>query len=319
MNFTRVLLSACVVFAGWTATGFAETQLAEINKKTITLLAGEAAWFDEGVRIANALAHEGGLKLLPMQGAGCISSTADLLQLTQVDVALLSSDCVAYAETQGLLPRAAQKLAYIARVKPLPLVIVTRKDIPNLTALAGKRIATGAAASASFAAGEMILGGMELPFIRVPKPGRDGLASLQRGEADAVLLVGLDDLDGSLNTDRFHVLGLPAPAAVKDAYAPALVDASLLKGLAGSETALETVSTSLVLAVFNWPAKSPKAAKLKLFADAYFDRVGESNAAPELSARVVGWKRHAASQKALDALAITSGDETKTLQQGDGP
>jgi TRAP-type uncharacterized transport system substrate-binding protein len=304
-------ISATVAAAG--------PRLAEINQKTLTLLAGEAAWFDDGLRIADALSHEKGLKILPMQGSGCISSAADILQLTQVDVALLTSDCVVYAETQGLLPGASKKLAYVTRVKSMPLVMVTRRDIPNLTALAGKRIATGAADSAAFASGEMLLGGLDLPFVRVPRTGTEGLALLKRGEADAVLLLGLDALDGTLNPVQFHVFGLPAPAAVEGAYAPALIAAETLKGLAGTAAPIETVSTSLVLAVFNWPASSPKAAKVKLFSSIYFEQFAEREGAPELSANVAGWKRYAAAQKALDGLGRRAAGNIETLQQGDGP
>jgi TRAP-type uncharacterized transport system substrate-binding protein len=320
MQFVRVFLGGFALLTGLFVPALSAPRLADINKKTVTLLAGEPAWFADGLKVANSLAHENGLRVLPMQGSGCISSAADVLQLTQVDVGLLTSDCVAYAELQGLLPGASKKLAYVSRVRSLPLLLVTRKTVPNLTALAGKRIATGPAASASFVSGELLLGGIDLPFVRVPKSGVDAIDALKRGDADAVLMQGLAALDTPLDPSEFHVLGLPAPAEPKDAYAPALIDAADLKGLAGVDTAIETVSTSLVLAVFNWPASTPKAAKLKLFAEAYFDRVSETRAAPELSTSVVGWKRYAASQKALDALTITAADEPPdTLQEGDGP
>ncbi len=308
----------CVLCAsGFLATvAEARPRLVDINKNTLTLLSGEPAWFPEALSIANELDRENGLRILPMQGSGCIDSVADVLQLTQVDVALLSSDCVDYAEQQGLLPKASQKLAYVARVKSLPVVLVTRRDIPNLTALAGKRIATGSADSAAFASGEILLGGLGLPFVRVPKSGADGVALLKSGEADAVLLQGLDALDGSLDPKTFHVLGLTTTQNSTTSHAPVLVEASELKGLLPTGTALETVSTALVLAVFNWPAKSAKAEKIKLFSAVYFEKQAMGNDASQLSASVPGWQRYALSQNALEALTI---ELPATLQQGDGP
>jgi ABC-type amino acid transport substrate-binding protein len=319
MALFRAVLCSLVFASGLLADGaFAKPPLADINQKTLTLLSGEAIWFPAAVAIANQLDHENGLRVLPMQGSGCIESAADVLQLTQVDVALLSSDCVDYAEQQGLLPKASQKLAYVTRVRSLPVVLVTGRDIPNLTALAGKRIATGPADSAGFASGEILLGGLGLPFIRVPKSGVEGMALLKSGEADAVLLQGLDALDGTLDPQKFHVLGLTATQNSTASHAPALVEASELRGLLASGTSLETVSTALVLAVFNWPAKSAKAEKIKLFSTAYFEKQALGDGASQLSASVPGWQRYSTSQNALEALTIEL-PEQPTLQQGDGP
>jgi uncharacterized protein len=294
----------------------AQSRLVEINLKAITVLAGEPDWFAQAIGIADTLTHEGKLRVLPMQSSGCIDAAADVMQVTQVDVALLTSDCVDYAQQQGLLPDAAKKFAYVARVKALPIFIVTRRDVPNLTALAGKRIATGPANSAAFASGELLLGGLGLPFVRVAKSGRDGLEALKAGRADAVLLQGFDALDGALDTKTFHALGLTAPQSSAPSHAPALIDAAELKGLLTDQPSLETVSTAMVLAVYNWPQQSAKAAKIKLFSSSYFASQSTGDAAMQLSASVPGWQRHSTSQKALEALAP---DNVPTLQQGDGP
>jgi TRAP-type uncharacterized transport system substrate-binding protein len=320
MALCRVVLVCAVFASGLVGTEVvAQPRLADINQKTVTVLSGEPGWFAEAVAIADGLANEQGLRILPMQGSGCIDAAADVLQLTQVDMALLSSDCVDYAEQQGLLPNASKKLAFVARVKSLPLFIVTRRDVPNLTALAGKRIATGPANSAAFASGEILLGGLGLPFVRVPKSGAEGLALLQSGDADAVLLEGVEALDGTLDARKFHVLGLTTTQNSTTSHAPALVDAAAFKGLLAEGETLETVSTALVLAVFNWPAKSAKAAKIKLFSKAYFSQQALGENAAQLSASVPGWQRHATSQNALEALSTDFPEQPSTFQQGDGP
>jgi uncharacterized protein len=315
MAFVRALLLCGIVFAG---PAMAQPQLADINKKTITLLAGEAAWFAQAQSIADEVAHAQGLRVIPMQGAGCVDAAADVLQLAQVDMALLSSDCLNYVEQQGLLPKAAQKLAYIARIKSVPLVMITRTDVANLTALAGKRIATGPANSAGFASGEILLGGLGLPFVRVPQDGKAALAALRRGETDAVLLQGLEALDGSLDPAKFRVLGLTTAENSGTAHVPALIEAKELQGLLPEGQTLETVSTALVLAVFKWPASSPKAAKIKLFSSVYFEKEAFGANAMELSTTVPGLERHSAALGALEALQ-TDNPDSPAFQQGDGP
>ncbi len=315
MAFVRALLCCGVLFVG---SAMAQPQLVEINKKTITLLAGEPAWFSQAQSIAGEVALTQGLRVIPMQGTGCVDAAADVLQLTQVDVALLSSDCLAYVEQQGLLPNASEKLAYIARVKSVPLVMITRIDVPNLTALAGKRIATGPANSAGFASGEILLGSLGLPFVRVPQDGTSAVAALQRGEADAVLLQGFEALDGSLDPAKFRVLGLSTAQGSGIAHAPALVEAADLQGLLPEGQTLETVSTALVLAVFKWPESSPKAAKIKLFSSVYFEKEAFGDKASELSTSVPGLTRYEAATRALEDLQTNNPDPT-ALQQGDGP
>ncbi len=319
MILFRAIVCCVAVAAGAVSSCFAQSLLADINQKTVTVLAGEPDWFDEAQAIADALAHEQGLRILPMQGRGCIDSTADVLQLTQVDVAVLSADCVDYAEQQGLLPQATKKLAYVSRLKALPLIIVTRRDVPNLTALAGMRIATGPADSAAFASGEMLLGGLGLPFVRVAKSGDAAIQLLKSNAADAVLLHGFEALDGSLDPQRFHVLGLTATQNATTSHAPALVSATDVKGLLPAGGTVETVSTALVLAVFNGPQQSAKAARIKLFSTAFIEQQAMGDNATQLSASVPGWQRNAASQNALEALTFEPSEQDNTKQQGDGP
>jgi ABC-type amino acid transport substrate-binding protein len=314
MSFCRRLgfmLFTLPVLAG----GAAAANLSEINQKTVTLLAGESAWFGIARDISKSLAHDGGLQVLPMQADGCIAATGHLMQLTQVDVALLTTDCVDYAAQQGLVEQPQRKLAYVSRVAPLPLLLVTRKTVTSITALAGKRIATGPANSAEFASGELLLGGLGVPFQRVARSGPGAVDALKTGQADAALLLGLAAIDGSLDAKLFHVLQLDATTPVSS-HAPALVTAAELRGLAGDTPVIETVSTSLVLAVFNWSPQSSKGQKVKSFSQAYFSQDFPDGAAAQVSATVSGWQRHRASALVLENLTDT---QSKAFQEGDGP
>ncbi len=305
-------VSALVLLLSTVAHGHAAS--VDVNSRSIGLVAGDDAWLPRIVMMGRELNNEQGLRVLPIASAGCMQSAADVMRLDHVDVSLLTTDCVAYAEQQGILPKAVEKLAYLARVEALPIVLVTRKDIKTLTALAGKRIATGPADSATFATGELVLGGMGLPFKRVAKSGALAVSALQAGDADAALLLGLEHLPASFDAQKFHVLGLTAPATLTDVYSPILLEPAQLRGLGGDQS-FETISVALTLVTPRKPRSAVQANRLKLFSQIYFQNQMALGNAPQLSTNIAGWQRHSASATALQALEIP----TDTLQQGDGP
>jgi hypothetical protein len=286
----------------------------DVNSRSVGVIAGDDAWLPRVVAMGRELNDEQGLRILPIATAGCMQSAADVLRLDHVDLSLLTTDCVVYAEQQGLLPQAVDKLAYVARVEALPIILVTRKDVKTLTALAGKRIATGPADSAAFATGELVLGGMGLPFKRVAKSGALALAALQAGDADAALLLGLEHLQASFDTQKFHVLGLAAPATLPDVYAPILLEPAQLRGLSGDQS-FETISVALTLVSPRKPRNAAQAKRISLFSKIYMQNQHEIGNAAQLSTNIMGWKRHTSSAAALETLDIN----TETLQQGDGP
>lgn len=305
----------CVAFAVLLSSlGHASAASVDVNSRSIGLVAGDDAWLPRIVMMGRELNNEQGLRVLPIASAGCMQSAADVLRLDHVDVSLLTTDCVAYAEQQGLLPQAVDKLAYLARVEALPIILITRKDVKTLTALAGKRIATGPADSAAFATGELVLGGMGLPFKRVARSGALALSALQAGDADAALLLGLESLPASFDTQKFHALGVAAPATLTDVYAPILLEPAQLRGLSG-EQSFETISVALTLVTPRKPRSAVQAKRIKLFSEIYMQNQHVLGNTAQLSTNIAGWKRHALSAAALEALDINN----EKLQQGDGP
>jgi hypothetical protein len=303
---------ALVLLLSTVAQGYAAS--VDVNSRSIGVVAGDDAWLPRIVMMGRELNNEQGLRVLPIASAGCMQSAADVLRLDHVDMSLLTTDCVVYAEQQGLLPQAVDKLAYVARVEALPILLITRKDVKTLTALAGQRIATGPADSAAFATGELVLGGMGLPFKRVAKSGALALSALQAGDADAALLLGLENLPAFFDAQKFHALGLAAPATLTDVYAPILLESAQLRGLA-DEPSFETISVALTLVTPRKPRSVVQTNRVALFSDVYMQNQRAMGNAAQLSTNITGWKRHTSSAAALEALDIN----TETLQQGDGP
>lgn len=281
---------ACLILSSFAN---AETKVPE---NVIGLMAGEAEWLPQATIIAKAITHEDGLRVLPILGSGGLQALGDLSQLERIDAALVSSDSLAYAQQQNLL---GGKVAYVANVAHLDVVLIARRGLDNVTALAGKRIASGPAQSAGFVTGELLFGAFEIPFLRVPSEGEDAIAALMAGKADAALVFGMDLAKLALKDDRFHILSLSLPPQLDTIYQTSTLQFGGQK--------IETVSTSLTLAVFDWPKNSPHYNVLKRFNTQLFNIPNHAM----FTSDVLGWKRHASAQDAIrlnksnDSLSIT--------------
>jgi TRAP-type uncharacterized transport system substrate-binding protein len=305
LQFARSL-ALCVLLAS-VSPALAQEKL---NQNTVMVLAGENRWLPQTSQITYALAHENGLKLLAVQGSGCVESAADLMQLSTIDAAVLTADCVRYAQAQGLLPAFGKDLAYVARLAELPIYIVTKSENKTLTSLAGQRIATGPAHSAIFATGELLLGGMGLPFSRIPKSDDEALSLLAEGHADAVLMLGSFAANTELDPARFHVIGLTAPLEIVNDYAPVVLQGTAFQGLAAAD--IETITTPLLLMTRQTTAP---ANKMKAFVSAFVDLQSQATDAPAPLKPVSGWRRDLTATQILKQRKL---EPEKTKQQGEG-
>ena len=186
-------LGLCAIAAG--APLRAATLAEDQNFNSISILVGEPDWLNLIQQLSGQIDHQQGLRLLPMLGRGSVQALNDLAELRVVDMALVPSDVIVYAQMQGLLGGKGKSYAYIAALQKLPVVLVARKQIANLTGLAGRKIATGPAQSGGFATGELVLGSLGIPFARIAETGAAALISLQDGRADAALVLGTDGLN----------------------------------------------------------------------------------------------------------------------------
>ncbi len=283
----------------------------------VSIMASEPEWLAQAMTLASHLDHENNLRILPVVGAGGVQALSDLLQMPNIDAAIVSSDTLAYARTQNLIAD-GKAIAYIAKLAPLDVVIIARSDIKNITALAGKRIATGPAQSAGFATGEILFGALEIPFLRVPQQGELAVAALLSGQADAALVLGTSFQKSALSDGRFHILSLPMPPNLSEVYQPAMLSSEVLPGLIAQGKTVESISASLTLAVQNWPRASSHSAALKIFETELYKSHG-AGISENLAATVLGWNRHATAQELLDQSQTRSDTSTLITPTGGEP
>jgi len=292
LGLSFLALSATVSHAGQTETPF-------------TILVGEPSWIPETQLIAKAMDHENALRVMPIVGAGGLRAIEDLEQFSVVNAAIITADSAAYVRAQDLGAGENQKLTYITSIKPLPVLLVTRRNIGNVTALAGKRIATGPAESASFATGELLLGAMEVPFLRVPLAQEKAIEALAQGKADAALVLGTPQNLDRLSASNFHLLSLVLPQQLAETYQPAKLSAKDAPGLITASQALDTVSTALILAVNDQGASPDQHKTLKAFEDELFKQLASSDVTP-LHDDVAGWTREANAASLLKSLPLSA-------------
>jgi len=232
-------------------------------------MVGEPSWLPEAATLARAMDHEQGLRILPVIGHGSLQSMQDLQSFSSLNAALISADTLAYAKMQKLLGNDDGKFTYVSAIKPLPIVLIASRSIANVTALAGKKIATGPADTASFAAGELLLGAMEVPFLRVASAQEGAIDALTQGKADAALVLGtpanLDKLGNG-----YHVLTLVLPTELESTYEKISLSSSDAPGLITGNQQIDSVSTDLILAVNEANLSADQSKALKTFESEFF-------------------------------------------------
>ena len=267
-------------------------------ENVIGLMVAEPHWLVSANTIAAKLNHENDLRIVPMIGAGGVQIFQDMVALPGVDAAILSSDSLAYAASQDMLGGDSDKFTYVARLATLDVVLITKRNITNIKNLSGKRIATGPAQSAAFATGELIFNSLGIPFTRVAKQDDAAIDALASGQADAALILGTEISTAALSDGRFHVLSLQAPQNLSTVYQPAILTARDLPGLIIQKQSIETISTSLTLAVYDRPRDAAHQKSLNNFETMIFkSAAGDGNG--NLAAEIPGWKRHADADKIL--------------------
>jgi uncharacterized protein len=294
----RAILSATGLFVLLLGVSFAEAET-KTQETVIGLLAAEPQWLSAASKIATKLDHENGIRIVPMLGAGGIRALNDLENLRVVDAAIVTSDALTYATQQDLLNGQQGKFSYIARLSAVDVVLITRRDIATVESLAGKRIATGPAQSAAFATGELIFNGLNIRFTRVAKQDEAAIDALNNGEADAALILGTEFSTAALSDGRFHVLKLQVPPQLAKIYQPAILTSRELPGLVVGKQSVETLATSLTLAVYDRPGDLAHVKSLQNFTSIMF-KLSTGDSGGNLAAAVPGWKRHAELQKILD-------------------
>ncbi|HBK05347.1 MAG TPA: TRAP transporter substrate-binding protein [Acetobacteraceae bacterium] len=296
----RSLLSvfpAAALFAGSRA--FAAAQ-----PVTIGIMGGEI----DGtfMRIATDLTsvlNSNELRMIPVVGKGSLQNIGDLLHLPGVDLALIASDALTYAQANHLYPDDLSKVQYICKLYDNDVHVCARPEIQTLADLQGKPVnidVDGAGTNLSSRAIFKILG--ITPDFRTDEPtiGQD---KLRRGEIAANIYLGGKPIRLFVTAPAgsgLHFIPVPANEALEKVYLPGgqLTHADY-PTLVPDGDAVETMGVGVTLAVFGWSPGSVRYRNVVAFVDAFFSKFPELLKPPHhpawhnvnLAAAQPGWVR----------------------------
>jgi uncharacterized protein len=322
-NVFGLVVAVCLGLA-FSGTSRAEDARAlKLNQDSIGLLTSQVALLPSALQISKAIDHTDGLRILPIVGRGGLQTINDLLFLRPVDIAMLSSDALAFVRKNGLYTDEELKISYLAKIGNANVIILARPEFTTLQSLSGKRVAVGSSETSGFIAADLIFGDIGLRYESVGMTGSSALAGMKNGTIDAAVFAGAEsypDLAEIDATSGFHIVPISVNGKLAQTYSPAILASTDFPNLISSDKVVETVASALVLAVYDWRNRSERFYKLRKFKTALFanySKTTNQEHATNFSATVPGWKLYDTIEKprvrqSRKAIAITALQEEDT-------
>ncbi len=247
------------------------------------------------------------MRVLAIVGKGSLQNISDVLNVRDVDVAIVQSDVLAFLRQKQGLAGLDQSLAYVAKLYDEEVHVLARSDIAAVADLAGKRVNVDGRGSGTALTASVIFDNLGVKPEFTNDDQDVAIGKLKRGEISALLYVTGKParLFSDLGADSgLHLLALPLTPALLDTYVPSRFEHTDYPGLVPEGPPVETVAVDAVMAVYNWRPGTDRYARLARFIDAFFDSLKTLQSPPHhpkwhevsLSAQVPGWTRFRAAQ-----------------------
>lgn len=292
-----------------------EAMLGEaMNANTVSVITGTpgGTYFRIGADLAFVLNDGDRIRVLPILGKGAGDNAYDLRFLKGVDLGFVRTDTLAQLRQDKRLKDIEQRIHYVAKLFNDELHVIAPREVADIRQLAGKRVTFDVKGSGTDYTGRAMFRGLgiEVEAINVDQP--TALEMLRKGEVDAVVSVAAKPVAVVAGFDpgeRFHLVTVPYPETVSEAYVPATLTQADYPKLVDGSGPVETLAVGTILGVYNHPKGSERYRKLERFVDAFFGQF-DKFLAPQrhakwrevnLAATVPGWTRFRPAQDWLDA------------------
>jgi TRAP-type uncharacterized transport system substrate-binding protein len=263
--------------------------------------------------LAEVLDDGDNLRVLPIVSYGAASNLDDLLYLRGVDVAVTQSDVFEYFQTQRKTAGLQNRVHYIIRLPVSEVHIMAKRNIRSLEDLRGKKVNFGPAGSGSSLTGPIIF---QRAGIKVEQTGFDNPVALQKlrsGEIDALIRMVSKPIDFFAKIpakDDFHLVPIPFDKKFSDYYTLAEFTKAEYPTLISEGDTTTGIGVPAVLAVYNWPAQSDRARRVKRMVERMFANWEKFQSPPRhpkwkevnLAATVPGWTRWAPAEEMLQVM-----------------
>jgi TRAP transporter TAXI family solute receptor len=297
-----------------------EAQRGLINSGTVRIMSGsyESTDLRLAVDLADALDDGYEMRVIPMVGKGSARNVEDLLYLQGVDLAIVQSDVLDFYRRNELISNIDQRLRYIAKLHDDEVHLLARAEFPELDDLAGRRVNFGVEGSGTFMTAGIVFEDLGLEVEATTLPQGMAFQKLKAGELDAMILVDgapSELVAGLKAADGLQLIPIP-PGRVSSTYLPAQLTAEHYPELVKSYAPVETVAVGEVLAAYNWPEDTARAATLRRFVDrffAQFERLLAASYHPkwrevDLAEELPGWQRVPSAQAATRQVVAAVND-----------
>jgi TRAP transporter TAXI family solute receptor len=266
-----------------------------------------------------------GLRVLPIAGRGSLQNIWDLVFARGVDVALVQSDVLAYAQREKIFPNPGAFIQYVASFYDEEVHVLAGKDAARVEDLAGKKVNVDVKGSGTAMTGELVFSHLGIPIEATNFDQDLALEKLKAGEIAAlVYVVGKPArlFDSVPPDDGLHFLAVPPKPELVQTYAPARLTAEDYPRLVREGEAVETLAVSAVMAAYAWPVGSERYRKVARFVDAFFNHADAFQQSPRhrkwreisLAAPLGGWTRFPATEKWLRNAAAAHNDAAEYEQ-----
>jgi len=284
-----------------------------INRGTVGLVSGGmgGTYIRIAADLQAVLDGAGELRVLPIVGKGSVQNITDLLYLRGIDVAIVQSDVLAYLKSTNAIPDIENRVAYITKLYNEEFHLVARRDIKDISQLAGKTVNFGPEGSGTAMTAQVVFDSLGLKVTRANEPYQDALQKVKSGEIDAMVYVAgkpASIFSNLTEADGLHIVPVPYGRELQENYLPGTITSKDYAGLVGPGASTETVAVGAVMAVFNWKERTGRYYSTRAFVNAFMDNFPKLLEGPRhakwaevnLAAELPGWQRFPVAQEWLD-------------------
>jgi TRAP transporter TAXI family solute receptor len=289
------------------------------NAGTVGVISGgvDGTYVRIAADLASVLDNADELRILPMIGRGSLQNISDIMFLRGVDIGIVQSDVLAFAQRQRLFPGVTQLVHYIAKLYDEELHLLARPGIGRVEELAGQRVNVDLRTSGTAMTAALVFERLGLQVETVNDPQDLALERLRRGEIAAMAFVAGQParIFSAIPPDSgLRFLEVPLTPALLDTYLPSRLTAERYPNLIPAGGGVETLAVGAVMAAYAWTPGTERHRKVARFVDAFFARFEEFQRPPRhakwlevnLAAQVPGWTRLGIAQEVLGRLGLTA-------------
>jgi len=296
--------------------------VAQTNAGTVGVISGgvDGTYIRIASDLSTVLDNGDRLRVIPMIGKGSVQNIRDIVGLRGVDVGIVQSDALAFAQRDQLIPGVKQ-IQYVTKLYDEEVHILARPEITAIQDLAGQKVNMDVAGSGTAMTAQLMFNDLQVAVTPTNYDQVTALDKLKSGEIVAMVYVTgqparlFSEIDPATG---LHFLAVPMNATLLNTYLPSTIGHTAYPKLVPEGGDVDTIAVGAVMAVYGWPAGNERYARVARFITDFFDKFPEFKKAPRhpkwkdvnLAAEVPGWTRFPAAQDWLNRHATSTAPES---------